>query len=1150
MMPKEDGNVVPCKVEVEYEWVPPKCKTCMSLGHTTAACPESKKVEKPPVAVYVQKRTSQPPVKQPIVMKSTNRTVQQMVDGEVGVVEQEHRAANIEINNKGKEVVVYNPFDAHLECSRSQPSRPSGGVKELVAEFRLQFLGLLETRVSAINVSRIQTFLPRWSWFTDYDGPGNRIWIAWDDELLDVHVLDLDIQFIHCRITIRCAHLSVLATVVYGANDTISRRGLWQKLVTLANYISDEPWIVGGDFNTVLDMSEVCGSSADIHLAMMEFRDCILDTGLIHLPVQGERFSWHNCSEGDRSLWKRLDRLIVNDAWLGQWPNSNYHCLNARTSDHSPLVIRGDTATHTVSMFRFDNYLTMSSDFTPSVQNVWRYRIEGTSMYAVTRKLRALKPVFRSLRKKKGDLSLNVKLAAEFLGKVQHLLEGDRHNALLIRLEKCCKMVFFRASKLEQNMLQQRAKIQWLKGGDQCSRIFFRKVAMRRAAKRVFQIMNEAGRTLTAHDEVVDEFVAYYQRLLGGERRREFIDLRYLQDKAPGPDGYSSGFYKAAWPVIGEEVATAILEFFTTGRLLKQVNTTILALIPKRLRLVLDKMISPSQNAFVPGRSIGDNILLAQEMFSGYNRQGLPMRCALKVDLRKAYDTVEWDFLSAVLHLFGFPDIFIGWIEECVSTPMFSVCINGNPHGFFKGSRGLRQGDPMSPFLFVLIMEVLQLMLQQLIDQNEGFSFHWRCKEIGLFQLCFADDLLLFCKADVVSVQILRHGLDEFAKLSGLHANPQKSQLILSRSAQAMREHLTAALQFQEGHLPLRETSSDQISAYVTQCLLGNGLHLPKGVIRAVEKKMRNFLWKGNSVVGYPKVAWSDVCRPIEEGGLGIRDILALNKALMSRHLWNVIQNNQSSIWVKWITHTHLRHKSVWTVDLKGGSWGWRKLLRLRSALIPYIEFKIGPSRTNIPKETKLSAVLVDGEWSWPPIMDLECIEILHLLPTIHNGNDSILWRGGEFNTKVVYDIFRIPGPIVGWYPLLLGPCKIPRYSFVLWLAILEKLSTMDKPWLSHLGGVCVFCGREVETHEHLFFRCSYSRRCVRDLKATVRFSWPNRAWRMDITWATKRWKGRHIVQAAYRAYYQLLFTIFGGNVIKEFFSTVSGRAPLLLGLL
>ncbi|KAL0291495.1 UNVERIFIED_CONTAM: hypothetical protein Sangu_3263400 [Sesamum angustifolium] len=96
-------------------------------------------------------------------------------------------------------------------------------------------------------------------------------------------------------------------------------------------------------------------------------------------------------------------------------------------------------------------------------------------------------------------------------------------------------------------------------------------------------------------------------------------------------------------------------------------------IIVQRLRLVLDAMISPSQNAFVPGRSIGDNILLAQEMFTGYNRQGLPKRCALKIDLRKAYDTVEWDFLIAALQMFGFPDIFIGWIEECVYSYVLGV---------------------------------------------------------------------------------------------------------------------------------------------------------------------------------------------------------------------------------------------------------------------------------------------------------------------------------------------------------------------------------------------------------------------------------------------------------------------------------------------
>ncbi|KAL0295535.1 UNVERIFIED_CONTAM: putative ribonuclease H protein [Sesamum calycinum] len=926
-------------------------------------------------------------------------------------------------------------------------------VKELVSESRLQFLGLLETRVSAVNVSRVQTFLPRWSWFTDYAGPGNRIWIAWDDELLDVNVLDLDAQFIHCR----------------------------------------------------------------------------------------ERFSWHNCSEGDRSLWKRLDRLLVNDAWLSQWPNSHYHCLNARTSDHSPLVIRGDTATHTVR----------------------------TAMYAVTRKLRALKPVFRSLRRKKGDLSLNVKLAAEFLGKSYKA--GAKH-----------------AATTGENSMA--------KGWRSVLPDLLPKATARGERRREFLDLRYL-RPWARHVVTPDECMELVQSVTREEIKDAFFDI--AEDKAPGPDGFSSGFYKAAWPVIGEEVVKAILEFFTTGRLLKQVNTTILALIPKvrlpslvsdfrpisccnvlykvitkiivqRLRSVLDKMISPSQNAFVPGRSIGDNILLAQEIFSGYNRQGLPMRCALKVDLRKAYDTVEWDFLSAVLHLFGFPDIFIGWIEECVTTPMFSVCINGTLTGSSR-FQGVATGGSDVPVPV--------------------------CSDYG---------------ADVASVRIFRHGLDEFAKLSGLHANPQKSQLILSRSAQPMREHLLAALQFQEGHLPLRYLGlpllasrlsisdcqplllkidsrikgwdSIQLSfagrlQLIKSVLMSLNVYwamafiLPKGVIRAVEKRMRHFLWKGNSAVGYPKVAWSDVCRPMEEGGLGIRDILALNKALMSRHLWNVIQTTSLPFGCNGllilILGTSRFGRLMRRVALGVGEnffaydqhffptlnlrWVmgifsiWHDPWHSLGTLIR--RFPSGPSRTNIPIAAKLSAVIVDGDWSWPPITDMECIEILHLLPTIHNGNDSILWRGGEFTTTVAYGIFRTPGPIVEWYPLLSGPCKIPRFSFVLWLAILGKLSTMDKPWLSHLGGVCVLCGREVETHEHLFFRCSYSRRCIRDLKEAVRFTWPNRAWGEDITWASTRWKGRHIVQALTERYYQLLFIIFGGNVTKEFFSTVSARAPLLLGL-
>ncbi|KAL2225595.1 UNVERIFIED_CONTAM: hypothetical protein Sindi_2958700 [Sesamum indicum] len=303
-------------------------------------------------------------------------------------------------------------------------------------------------------------------------------------------------------------------------------------------------------------------------------------------------------------------------------------------------------------------------------------------MYAVTRKLKALKPVFRLQRRNKGDLTLNVQLAKSFLDEAQQLVSSDRQNELYLLLEHCCRIIYAKTAKLEQIMLQQRAKMQWMKDGDQYSRVFFRKIAQRRVIRRILQINDENGTTHTDQEEVAHEFVSYFQNLLGGTRRQLTVDIRYLRpwarhcitdeeashlllpfspddvkqavfgiakDKAPGPDGYSSGFFKAAWPVVGEEVTRAVLDFFTIGKLLKQINSTILTLIPKRLSSLLDKIISPCQIAFIPGRSIGDNIMLAQELFSGYNQMRLPPRCALKVDIRKAYDTVEWDFLLAVL---------------------------------------------------------------------------------------------------------------------------------------------------------------------------------------------------------------------------------------------------------------------------------------------------------------------------------------------------------------------------------------------------------------------------------------------------------------------------------------------------------------------
>ncbi|KAL0395170.1 UNVERIFIED_CONTAM: hypothetical protein Slati_4483200 [Sesamum latifolium] len=111
----------------------------------------------------------------------------------------------------------------------------------------------------------------------------------------------------------RQMHVNSLVSIVYGANDLGIRRDLWQLLAQLASSIDDEPWMVLGDFNTVLDMSEVCGASGDIRAVMEDFHNCILEMGLITLPIQGELFTWHNCSDNNRSLWKRLDQIMAND---------------------------------------------------------------------------------------------------------------------------------------------------------------------------------------------------------------------------------------------------------------------------------------------------------------------------------------------------------------------------------------------------------------------------------------------------------------------------------------------------------------------------------------------------------------------------------------------------------------------------------------------------------------------------------------------------------------------------------------------------------------------------------------------------------------------------------------------------------------------
>ncbi|KAL2237201.1 UNVERIFIED_CONTAM: hypothetical protein Sindi_0911800 [Sesamum indicum] len=262
------------------------------------------------------------------------------------------------------------------------------------------------------------------------------------------------------------------------------------------------------------------------------------------------------------------------------------------------------------------------------------------------------------------------------------------------------------------------------------------------------------------------------------------------------------------------------------------------------------------------------------------------------------------------------PDWFIRWIKECVTTPSFSVGINGKPHGFFAGVRDLRQGDPMSPYLFVLIMEGLNLILLQLIDQDMTFSFHWRCEPLRLVKLGFANYLLLFFRAKVESVCLLKRALDLFGDLSGLRVSVQKSYMILSRSVSVIRDQLLESLRFKEGHLPFKYLGLPLIS---TRLMLLDC----KPLLDKLDQRIKGWV-----------------------GVQGIQDITTLNSALMGLKLGQVIRGNRASIWVDWIYHKRLRDVSLWMVSDRWGSWDWRKLLHLPPLIRPFVEYVIGDRTT------------------------------------------------------------------------------------------------------------------------------------------------------------------------------------------------------------
>ena len=217
--------------------------------------------------------------------------------------------------------------------------------------------------------------------------------------------------------------------------------------------------------------------------------------------------------------------------------------------------------------------------------------------------------------------------------------------------------------------------------------------------------------------------------------------------------------------------------------------------------MVLPDIIDQSQSSFIKGRSISDNILLAQELFRGYDRETGTPKCAFKLDLHKAFDFVDWRFIISMLLKFNFPILFVNWIKSCITTIMFSVKVNGVISGYFKGAKGLCQGDPLSPYLFTIVMNALSTLLSV---KPMGFKHHWRCKDLGITHLLFADDVLLFAHGDTVSIKHLMNSVDLFSQISGLNASFNKSSVFFSNCKSEVSSWFHRHYNMPAGLLPVK----------------------------------------------------------------------------------------------------------------------------------------------------------------------------------------------------------------------------------------------------------------------------------------------------------------------------------------------------------
>ncbi|KAH9666707.1 reverse transcriptase domain-containing protein [Citrus sinensis] len=541
---------------------------------------------------------------------------------------------------------------------------------------------------------------------------------------------------------------------------------------------------------------------------------------------------------------------------------------------------------------------------------------------------------------------------------------------------------------------KQRSKTFWLRDGDSNSKYFHAMASSRKRKNTLIKLRNQEGQWCTNLADVNNLICEYFTTLftagicsyddvlncveskITDAQNQSLLEPFTAEDvqsavfgmhpdKSPGPDGMNPAFYQKFWNVVAKMLAN-------------------------RMKMVLGSIISDSQSAFVPGRAIADNVLISAEImhFLKRKRQGKEGIAALKIDMSKAYDRIEWGFLKSILLKLGFVVVWVNLIMLCVTTVTYKITRGELELGPIVPSRGLRQGDPLSPYLFIICAEGLSLLINH---YERARMIHGARVARGaplVSHLFFADDCFLFFKATVQEAHLVKKVLATYEAASGQQVNYNKSSISFSRNVAddtvhnicqqlgvvATTNHGTylglpsyvgrkkidifryikdkvwqriqgwhQKLLSRAGKEILIKTVAQAIPNYAMQVYL-----LPLDLCRELERMLNSFWWgsKRYGSGGIRWMQWGRLCKPKSYGGIGFKHIHNFNVAMLGRQGWRLITNPSSLVGRLFKARYYPNADFTQAKMGSNPSFVWRSILAAQKILIQGSRVQVGSGQS------------------------------------------------------------------------------------------------------------------------------------------------------------------------------------------------------------